>query len=289
MTALHPRVKTCRVISLPGRSRLAGFFDQDGSDRFEVFRAVDGYAGEADSTFDYEKFTERTGWHGGPGEAGCAVSHYRLIEEFAHSDDVQDAYLLVMEDDARFHEDFVSVVNSIARDPRDLGIVVLGGPDGRLGSWPLTGYAETLGQVSLWGKWFRGTSGAVYRCGHIEGAAYSSAAVLYSRDAAQRICNFVERSGGVPWLADEFVDIARLAQVDLNVLRPPIIDFVGQSVIDRGRSPFLWNEAGFLNRSWKERIALRTRARSLRGIAVATGRDLLAMRGRPHKPKGGAR
>ena len=88
-----------RVIALDDSTRLDAFYSRPGSSRFEVYPAFDGRAGDVPPDFDTAAFRARTGADPLPGEVGCAVSHSRLMREFAGEEGDPDDVMVVAEDD----------------------------------------------------------------------------------------------------------------------------------------------------------------------------------------------
>ncbi|MCO6809653.1 glycosyltransferase family 25 protein, partial [Pseudomonas aeruginosa] len=102
-------VARAAVVSLPGSGRRRGFFAQPLAGVFEVAEAFHGATQDWTPYFDAARFAEHYGRAPVPAEIGCAISHARVIRDFAAEAGADSDVLLVAEDDARFTEDFARV------------------------------------------------------------------------------------------------------------------------------------------------------------------------------------
>lgn len=81
----------------------------------EFIEAVDGRAmseAERRKAFDYERFAQRKHCLPTPGEAGCALSHYKVWQRIA---DGNDDVVLVLEDDITFIGDLTPLIDDVKK------------------------------------------------------------------------------------------------------------------------------------------------------------------------------
>lgn len=107
---------------------MAAHLKERGLTNFEFFDATDGRQMDVTSHPDYDAKTRRAA-HGRdlkPGELGCLLSH-RAFYQYMIDHNIKHALLL--EDDARFHEDTKAVLENLINKNVDFDIVrLLGSP-----------------------------------------------------------------------------------------------------------------------------------------------------------------
>ena len=262
MTALHPRIVDARVIALQDSARVDGFLAQAGGENFRPFDAVDGRRGEGSEYFDRDGFFTLYGRDPLPGEIGCAVSHFKVLQEFAYSAGRDEDLVLVAEDDARWVEGALDIVSGIADSVIEAGMIVLAN--------------EIQIQLSLFARPVHRDGLTIYRVGHNWGNAWSMGLYLSSRAAARRYVDACEP--GIGWVADHFSLFRRTMGIDVKVLQPSIVSWEGESSIRS--APTFGTRVG--RRHWDRASAVKAlqgAARGVGGTAAATARDIAWMTG----------
>lgn len=260
-----PEVVKRVVLGFPSGDRIRGFLRRPEAAGFEVFPAVDGYRGEADSLFDDATFRDRWGREPKPGEKGCAVSHYLIVEKFAFESGEPDDIMLVTEDDSIIPEGFNSTVTAIANKCGEWEYVLLSDPITNRSRWdriidprPDEAVLSPFARPVLQRFPFR-----VFRIGSYGGIAWGAGAYLVTRRGAQMFAHYVARANGgkVAWVADEFSYFKQVMGLRVALVKPePIAEFRGESTIN-DESPFdetIWRKE---NRKPKVREMLAPRAR----------------------------
>lgn len=267
------RIVEKRVISLKNSSRQKTFFEQEEAAEFTLFNAYDGRLGEGYEYFNQEGFSNlHLGGKALPGEIGCAVSHYKLLEEFALSPGNPQDFLMVAEDDVKFLPEFSATLDNILGLKLDADIVILSSARGEGGIRNIASNSEWEFQQSLFSKsvgksWCDHT----YRLGTYSGTVWGSGLYIIRREAAKSYIDFVTRCGGIHWYADAWGYFKHPAQLEIQVVRPPMTNFDGVSEIRN----FQKDEKSHVDpKSLTERIAVRTRIRQFTGRISATLSDL---------------
>lgn len=148
------------VVSLPGSDRRRGFFAQPLAGVFEVAEAFHGATQDWTPYFDAARFAEHYGRAPVAAEIGCAISHARVIRDFAAEAGAGSDVLLVAEDDARFTEDFARVGRTLLQPPLRHDVVVLGDGWTRHRRTAVRRQLMGISQVSRLSRVLRGGSGS---------------------------------------------------------------------------------------------------------------------------------
>ena len=151
-----------------------------------------------------------------------AVSHYRMLKQFAESEGGPSDLMIVAEDDAVLSSDFERIVKRVSQRLRTLDFVVLADPFSDAGVSRLRGVGERHAQLSFASKLVgvSRVSGTPYRVGHYDGHLWGTGLYLVSRAASVRYVRLVQRLGGIHWVADDYGYWKGPAQVDVKLLRP---------------------------------------------------------------------
>ena len=271
-----------RVIALDDSIRLDTFYSRPGSSRFEVYPAFDGRAGDVPPDFDLARFRTRAGTPPLPGEVGCAVSHSRLIREFAGEEGDTDDVMVVAEDDTLLTDDFPAVLDQVLARAPMLGIALLADSWGAPRGMPQN-RRLAIPSISPHLSWVSTRVGGAdrrsHRLAHYTGNAWGTRLYLITRGAARTYANFLCSQGGaVSWVADDYSRWAAPAGIDMKMVDPALALPAewGESTIRAGKSTV--KHKNNANRTWRERlrssIAIRTRSRHFVGELRATARDL---------------
>ena len=197
------RISDYVVIALRDSDRIDGFFTRPGSERFEVFDAFDGRAGQTHPMFDTATFVARNGAPPLPGELGCAVSHYLVLRDFVARSRRAGDYLVVAEDDVRLTADFLPVLNNVLRRPRELEMVLL---TDSWGTPPGSGKSRQLDipAISPHMSWIStpvgpGFNPFRYRLARFRNTAWGAHLYLIRKDVAEKYVAYVEQRGVSLW------------------------------------------------------------------------------------------
>lgn len=183
-------IKKFVVISLADSPRLNGFKESDWGMDFEVFAAVDTRNGRVPDDFNLEVFKQRTKRDPRPGEMGCAVSHYRVIKEFAISSGGLQDLMLVAEDDARPVVDFMEKLTLLLETRQKKEIVLL--------SEPIFGTTKNLKYYAM--SLLSEKLGSGYKMGHYADKIAGTGLYLISREASRKfVAQAEKREGLVGW------------------------------------------------------------------------------------------
>lgn len=289
-----PRIVRKRVIALPGSPRVQGFHAQPEAAGFITSWGFDGRAEDTGPCFDQERSVRHysqdtvSSAHLLPGQIGCAVSHYRLLREFAQQPGPGDELMLVSEDDVRFSPSFRPILEKILRQEEGLELGLLCESDGSADATPFSSYSRRDMQLSLLARPVGPRRPFSHRFGVYGGRIWSTGLYLVSRDAARRITALATAEGRIWWLADDYQLFERQAGVRARALRPGVVDYAGESAI--GYTDWRAGADEEQERSrptLRERLALRTRLHRLGLVLAGTRKDLAGRRGR--RPRARAR
>lgn len=225
------------VITLDGSPRIAEFEKQFELGQFRRHSAFDGRGGRGEDVFDCNLFVHRVGRLPLGGEIGCAISHFRVLEQFAAKDGRDEDLILVAEDDVRFGSIAEPIINSLLRCGMHPDLVVLYDVFGEVGSTSFRGRASETVHLSWLSRIVYREGCRFYRVGTYSGILWGSALYLVSRRAAREYVQWVRGQGErLAWLSDEFHVWARLSGIRPAVLRPGIASTEGESSISADRS-----------------------------------------------------
>lgn len=221
-------IKKAVVIALDESPRLEGFQSADWGREFEVFTAVDTRGGEIPAGYDLLGFERRYGQKPRPGEIGCAISHYRVIKEFAQEPGSDDDFLLVAEDDARPVKDFSSRLASVLSTGQKKELVVL--------SEPIFGSLKNLKYYAL--SLLAEDVGGGHKMGHYADKVAGAGLYLITRASCKKFISQAEKFDGVNWVADAYFATSTAPSmaspfdnIDIKVVRPGLADWEGESTI----------------------------------------------------------
>lgn len=269
-----PEIVRSVVIALDDSTRLPAFFARPGAEQFVVQPAVDARRGEGADEFAVNAYRQQFGTDPGTTEMAIAASHYRVLRAFAEEDGAPTDVLAVAEDDALLSSDYERITARIVRAGLVRGVVVLAHPRSDAGTSHVSGYSEYTVQLSLGARVVGRTGPHAYRVGHYVGVLWGTGLYLVSRDGARQHVGAVHRHGGIPWLADDWGYIGRLADLDVRFLRPNLAGWIGDStfreqppVVDRFQAR---SATDYLRRT----VAVRTRVQNLGNSTAAGLRDL---------------
>ncbi len=224
---MRQRMLACKVISLQESERIAGFYDQTGAHRFELVTAFDGRGGNVPAEFNWDRYIEVNGREPRGGEVGCSVSHFRVLRAFSEEKGAEDDWLLVMEDDSRWSDDFWRVVRRLQRS-RISGFVSLGDVFSVQDRWVTMSRSQRSVTLSLLSRPV-GRVGLMPRIvGTVDGMMWGTGGYMIDRRAARSLVEKGLRCG-IYWNADDFrlwPDSIRFCMV-----RPGLLRWEGPSTI----------------------------------------------------------
>lgn len=262
-----------------GSDRRSGFKTQPGAEEFTFFDAFNGFESDPSHHFNVERFAER--YQGGPtpGQAGCAISHFRVLESFASSEGPPDGVALVSEDDVLMPCETETVVERILRDT-SFDIAVLADRAPTNPSLAFHRLLMTESQLSLLSRPIA-RGGRIRRLGRFEGNPYTTAFYLVTRSGARKLVSGLVEDAGDPWtIADDWPLFRDRYGLDIRVLRPGLVTYMGgsttrdaESLARDGETP---GRAGGLLVRLKTAVALRSRWQALRLAVRATAHDIKA-------------
>lgn len=270
------------VISLDGSDRIDGFLEQNSKYfDFSIHNAYDARSGGGDEFFDRGRAEEITGRPLLGGEIGCAISHLQVLREFATEPGNDSDLMLVAEDDARLDPDARVVVDRALGRMQEIEYLILseswGGKD--MGSWiSLTRNPNArLGNMSLkilpLGPFWNPIA---HRVGHVSNEVWGTGLYLVSRRAAKKYISSTDILGRIYWIADDYGKWAKKAGVDIQVCRPGICSWEGETQIkDRPMTNSAAVEkAPSLQTKLKSRIAASIRVERFKSSLRATRHEL---------------
>lgn len=268
------------VISLPGTDRRAALARRPGLRDFEVFDAYDSRDGSGHPFFDEEVFRRRYGRGPFPGEVGVTISHFLVLQRFAHAEGDDEDVIVVAEDDAVPSADLDAVLHRILRHRGPLDLILLGELGtvaARRGKGVMAhGPSSSWVQFSLF-SWPVGPRWAPFsfRVGHYTGMAWGAGLYAMSRVAARRFVDLVDRERA-DWVADDFIRWAPRAGIDVVAVTPRLATFESGTTLARGdRSHADQDEAG-PRAGVPSRILewMRHHGAILRRVVQVSGRDV---------------
>ncbi|WP_237212071.1 glycosyltransferase family 25 protein [Rothia nasimurium] len=216
------------VIALSDSPRLEGFQKSNWGVEFSVFDAVDTRDGHIPKDFNIEVYRLRSLRDPHPGEMGCAVSHYRVIKEFAEEVGEDEDLMLVAEDDARPVKGFHIMLEEILQSSQSKEIVLL--------SEPIFGSLKNLKYYAM--SLLSEKIGSDRKMGHYADKIAGTGLYLISRGASKKFVSQVEKAKGVSWAADDYNTdltgtsfVSPYQVIDLKVVRPGLADWEGESTI----------------------------------------------------------
>lgn len=230
---------------------------------------MNGANGEGKESFNVSGFRNLYGGNSPlPGQIGCAVSHYRLMGQFARANGDPNDWMLVAEDDVLFTPEFSKVLDNLLRLKIEANLLVLAGAGGDGGVRDASSYSERYFQQSfLTQRLGKSWSGDLYTLGTYSGVLWGAGLYMVQRKAAISYVDFVERCGGIHWLADDWNYFSSPSELTLKTVRPPLADFEGTSEIrenDKHKKHY------YQQKSLRDVIAIRTRFRQVKGRISAT-------------------
>lgn len=268
------------VIALNDSPRIPGFLEHDSAASFVIFEAFDGRSGGGEAFFDVaggEVITQKklTG-----GEIGCAISHMKVIREFAEQVGSDEDLMLVAEDDARLVSDFEVTLTRILRRVGHVQCLVLSEAwnDVDAGSWISVRRNPTLwlGSMSFLFRPVGPLSNPLaYRVGHVSNYIWGTGLYLISRQSAKSMLRLTDTKGRSNWVADAYHYWAPLAGVDVRVCRPGLAVWDGESqIFGRSVAPNDDVQTVGARQRLRSRIAMRTRWIRFKGTLKTTGHEL---------------
>lgn len=277
------------VIALPGSKRLPGFLDSPTSMGFEVFDAVDGRASNPLPIIDYEGFKTNFEREILPGEAGCSVSHYRVLQEFAEDEGSDDDWILVAEDDARPVADLDRYMERIlAANKRRFNYIILATPWDGVGYRRLKSLGAREAQPSLLASWVGELPWPWrFRFGSFHGDAYGAGLYLTTREIARRYVAAAD-THRIAWPADAYQCWPPEVGLHIGLTVPNLASWEGSTTIgERGYFSAKGDPApkrtglSLWVQQFRSTLAVRTRAHYLLRRLLATAKDVrYLLRGR---------
>lgn len=271
------RLEHREVISLERGERRNVFLQQELGREFHVFDAFDGSARDPSEHFDLQRFATQYGSPPSRGQAGCAISHWQVVESFARSHGPLHGMMLVAEDDVQFITDTSRVIEKILTDG-SFDVAVLANPGPTNPQLAFQRMLMTGSQLSLLSRVIL-TPHALYRLGRFDGNPYCAALYVITRAGARKLVAGIGKDGGRPWtLADDWPLFRERYGLDIKVLRPGLATYQGGSTTRTEESAALDTSASAerpsLSENLKTRIAARSRLRASILALKATRLDM---------------
>lgn len=261
-----------RVIALRRKNRLDQFFSRPGAAGFEVFWGVDGRSDAPEKVFDRERFTRHYGMEPSPGRMGCALSHAKLMAEFAAGSGSDSDLLLVAEDDALLSPFLDAVIDSLSqRAPIDF--IVLNHLSAGTRKPHVCSPTERERQISAMSRPILATSSGrrkIFRVGPYAGVLWGAGLYLVSRKAARVYSCHSDYGARVSWLADDLNRFYFEMGLNALVLKPGLCDWVGDSISSNRDSEYMDELHSVSVDTWRERLAPRMRINKAKLVALAT-------------------
>ncbi|GGH62948.1 glycosyltransferase family 25 protein [Rothia aerolata] len=220
------------VIALKSSSRLKKFQQQEFSNGFSIWDAFNGVEEPVPDFVDLKSFEQGLGRPPLPGEFGYSVSHYLLCKNFVETGKI-DELMLVAEDDARFSNKAESVISRVVRwtDWSKVGIVVLASPGLAAGERRFRSIPQKAAVMSILSRPVGWNGIYPFILGSFDGMAIGTGCYLISFQAAQKYVDLVEYGDKIAWVADHYNIWAKKAGVEVQLLRPGICSWEGESTI----------------------------------------------------------
>lgn len=264
------------VLSMVDSSRKLGFYNQEYSQRFRTFDAFDGTTQNSSEYINFDAYAERINRRPLPGEIGCAISHYLIAREFASGNANDNDIILVAEDDAKFIKNINSIIEKIINRINwdDIDIVILGSPGSVSNKRDLRSIPQKLASLSIFSSIIL-DSKKIYTVGDYYGYPLGTGFYLMTKRAAIAYTEFLAEKNKISWHADDYSSWAEKIGLRIQVARPNLVDFVGESVIgDLHMSPVLQNPSKFLDKV-KINLAIRARIKKIPNIIRASYKTIL--------------
>ncbi|WP_324701508.1 glycosyltransferase family 25 protein [Micrococcus sp. HOU01] len=266
-------------ISLPDSDRRSRFMDGPGAAWFRFYDAFNGSTSDPSQHFNDARFADRYDAAPTPGQAGCAISHFRVLEAFASSTGPEDGVALISEDDVLMPAGTGAVIDDILKDDTfDVAVLADRGPTNP--SLAFQRLLMTEAQLSLLSRpLVRG--GRIRRLGRFAGNPYTTAFYLITRSGAQKLVSGLVEDAGGPWtIADDWPLFRDRYGLDIRVLRPGLVTYMGGSTTRDAESLARDSEtpdrAGSFLARVKTAVALRSRWQAARLAVRATLHDIAA-------------
>ena len=90
--------------------------DGPGAAWFRFYDAFNGSTSDPSPYFNVARYREHYPGSPTPGQAGCAISHFRVLESFASSTGPDDGVALISEDDVLMPTETEAVLTCILKD-----------------------------------------------------------------------------------------------------------------------------------------------------------------------------
>ncbi|WP_145951244.1 glycosyltransferase family 25 protein [Micrococcus luteus] len=266
-------------ISLTDSDRRPRFMDGPGAAWFRFYDAFNGSTSDPSPYFNVARYREHYPGSPTPGQAGCAISHFRVLESFASSTGPDDGVALISEDDVLMPTETEAVLKCILKDNSfDIAVLADRGPTNP--SLAFQRLLMTEAQLSLLSRPIV-CGGRIRRLGRFAGNPYTAAFYLITRSGAQKLVSGLVEDAGGPWtIADDWPMFRDRYGLDIRVLRPGLVTYMGGSTTREAASLARDSETtdravGLLD-SLKTALALRSRWRAARLAVRATAHDIKA-------------
>lgn|GEM_PF-965868 len=275
-----PAVERAVVISLVDSERREIFRRQPGATRFTFWDAVNGRTEDCSPWFDIKASVDRTGITPTPGFLGCASSHLQVVQEFARTEGPDNAVMVVAEDDVLFRPETATLLSWVIGLRRSFDVAVLSdhwAKEERAHFRRLLTATSQLSALSV----RRRVAGKMYTFGRFSGPAWSAGLYVVTRRGARRYTAGIESNGGrQDTAADDWKRFRDRWGLDVHVLRPGVVDFMGGSMT-RPEEALESEERAVASAAPTSRLdrlrtalALRSRLAAARLLVEATRRDL---------------
>ena len=217
------------VLSLPGSPRRKSFQQRTGWPASIFFDAVKPDEEDLARRWDAAAFYARNGRDAKSGEIGCALSHARIIRDYAASSADSDGYLLVLEDDAVLCPEFDAALNRIVNAGVNADFILLGTVWGKIGeastnstvtNVPISWLAHRVKPFLPLTKTFRI---GLMRPNNFTGTL----GYLVTKTAAQRYAEVIPET--VHWVADDW-HMLYDAGFRVYLIRPNIIEEESEAI-----------------------------------------------------------
>lgn len=266
------------ILALENSHRLEDFWKQSYGSLFEHFLAFDGNRTPIPSFVDMQEFRNVLGREPSLAEVGCSISHFLMCKKFTNDYENDSSILLVLEDDARLANDFEKIIHRVlnAFSGGEPKIILLANALGA-GERNINAPTQRLGSLSFLSRPVGWSGKFPYILGEVYPHATCAGAYLINKAAAARYVNYVESGNKIAWPADFYSHWTIPAGIHLQVLRPGVIDWFGDSTIGGADHDWKYHDSALKalsNQKTSKRIlnkiALKTRIKLIPNTFKAT-------------------
>ncbi|MGV3102480.1 glycosyltransferase family 25 protein [Rothia sp. 32237D007AR] len=220
------------VIALDGSQRIDGFCKQPYAQDFHIWQAYNGYENPIPEFVNLAGLEKCLRRKPSLGEIGCSISHYLVCKNFVENHKDED-FLLVAEDDARFHPKTPLIINRSIKitDWKRTGIIVFSGSGLEHGIRKFTAPEQGMAAMSVKSLPVGWAGRYPFILGKFDGNALGAGLYLISRTAAEKLVDYVERESRLSWPSDHYHVWVKPLDIGIKIVRPGLCSWEGESTI----------------------------------------------------------